>query len=476
MKKRLIGGFLAVLMLVLTACSPVTVEEPAPTYRDADGFQRFLEEIQPSTQSWTEQEKEQFMSWLQPEQISQNFTEAEIADFLVRETEVPDTVTVQQAAEDVRAAFELLSGCHGGYFYFGGDEVFHPIRDGILEKLETMGTEISTRDLWQLLWDALSPVVVDQHFFIATDDPDTYVNDRPYTQYTWYVPNLYFDDPSGVNSKYVKHTIGPDGAITYCLATVGFEEEVLPDTMEIEGVERNLTWVKMNPNWTDISGDASIYSRDVVGARKIPVLINYSLSGNPVKLEEFVASAAEWRKEPLFIIDLRGNGGGNDNYSSRWMAGFIGTPVSYKYMWAQKCSSVLLGAWEMIGFYDEGIKDNLNGWRGLPSSEAGAWETENTIFVMVDQFTGSAAESFIAELTLGKRVVLVGSNTRGGLNFGNVIALYLPNSEIQIRLGSSISFRDSLENDEGVGYYPDLWVTPGESLLSILRLCKYYGL
>jgi len=33
-----------------------------------------------------------------------------------------------------------------------------------------------------------------------------------------------------------------------------------------------------------------------------------------------------------------------------------------------------------------------------------------------------------------------------------------------------------MENRDGVGYLPDLWVNPVEAPVAVARLCGYYGL
>ncbi len=79
-------------------------------------------------------------------------------------------------------------------------------------------------------------------------------------------------------------------------------------------------------------------------------------------------------------------------------------------------------------------------------------------------------------LAMGKRVVLVGTNTMGCLNFGDINKLYLPNSGIMLRFGAGCTATQSLEKTDGIGYSPDLWVEPGDGLNAIVRLCHYYGL
>ena len=287
--KRFFLGIISLILMTLTACGAEISASDSGKYADTEGLERFLEEIQPEEEPWTEEEIAEYESYLQPDTFKQIFNREQVESFWTQK-EVQETVTAKQAAEDVNLAFQLLEYAYGGYNYFGGDEVFIPIRDAILIELDSMD-EIRTEDLWKLLWDALSPVVVDNHFYITMDSAESYVSEREYLQHTYFVRDLYFDDPTGVDSQYVKHTIGPDGAITYCLATVCQDAENLPDSMIIEGVEQNLEWSVAEPAMFSSREKATVFSETKVGGKQLPVLENRTLTGEEEELKEFAATA-----------------------------------------------------------------------------------------------------------------------------------------------------------------------------------------
>ena len=56
----------------------------------------------------------------------------------------------------------------------------------------------------------LSPVVRDGHFAVGRRHLI-----EPYELNTYYVPGVYIDHPRRTERRYIKPTIGPDGAITY---------------------------------------------------------------------------------------------------------------------------------------------------------------------------------------------------------------------------------------------------------------------
>ncbi len=465
--KRLFLGLLSFFLLTFAACGSNKTGLPPYGQGNKEEFEQFLTEIQTQEEPWTEEELQTFESYLQPKGFEHIFSEEEIQE-LVKRKRNPETVTPQQAAEDITLAFELLSYGYGGYQYFGGDEVFLPIRDSITARLESM-SKIKTDDLWKLLWESLSPIITDEHFYITTNQSDTFIKEREYSQSTYFVRDLYFDDTTGVDSQYVKRTVGPDGALTYCLAAVCQSPENLPATMTIEGSEHNLSWQSAQPISHSIFKDLKIFSETSVADEQLPVLQNYNLSGSDKKLKKFATTGTSYKKKPLFVLDLRGHGGGNAAYARTWLYNFCGKSVSEKKLWAMKMSTVYTTKYGGL------VNSQGGGWRSGHSGGT-PWETDNLIFVLIDDNTASAGEIFANMLAMGKRVVLVGTNTMGCLNFGDINELYLPNSGIMLRFGAGCTFTQSLEKADGIGYSPDLWVEPEDSLDAVARLCNYYGL
>lgn len=465
--KRLFWGVLCSVLLALAACGGKETELPPYASGDKKEFEQFLAEIQPREEPWTEEELQTYESYLQPKEFEHVFGEEEIKD-LMKKNVSPKSVTGRQAAEDVTLAFELLAYAYGGYYYFGGDEVFLPIRDRILAELESM-EKIQTADLQRLLWESLSPIIRDRHFEIISDKSKSYENESEYMQATYFVRDLYFNDPSGADPQYVKRTIGPDGALTYCLAAVCLDSENLPSVMTIEGVTHTLYWQKAEPTLLSASKEAKVFSEGTVAKGQIPVLYHYSFDGEKERMEEFVATGTSYKEYPLFVLDLRGNLGGFDSYAHAWLKNFCGQNITEKELWSTKVTTFYTAS--RGGF----VNSDGGGWRSS-RSDGTLWETDNLVFVLIDGHTASSGESFTNMLTLGKQVVLVGTNTMGSLNFGNAEYLYLPNSGIGLRFGANCCFYQSLEQTDGIGYSPDLWVEPAECLDAVARLCHYYGL
>ena len=466
--RRLFFGLLSSVLLTFAAFGTKGTEHLSPAQGNREEFEHFLTEIQPQEEPWTEEELKIYESYLQPKEFEHIFSKEEIQN-LVKQNNTPLTITTAQAADDVTLAFQLLSYAYSGYHYFGGDEVFFPIRNSILAELDTK-EKIKTNDLWRLLWESLSPIIVDRHFYITTNQSHTFKNKREYSQSTYFVRDLYFDDPTGIDPQYVKRTIGPDGALTYCLAAVCENPATLPTTMTIEDTEHTLSWYLARPLSHSSFKTERVFKETTVADDRLPVLQNYALYGSDNKIKKFLATGTSYKEHPLFVLDLRGNVGGNDSYARSWLKNFCGRNVDEKRLLSTKLSNYHFAA------NGENGHSSVGQWRTSGWSDGTLWETDNLVFVLIDDNTCSSGESFSNMLTMGKRVVLVGTNTMGCLNFGNVNQLYLPNSGIKLRFGTNFSFYQSLEQTDGIGYSPDLWVEPNDSLDAVVRLCNYYGL
>lgn len=465
--KRLFLGFLSFLLLTFAACGSEETALPPYGQGNKAEFKQFLTEIEPQEDPWTEEELQTYDSYLQPETFEHTFSEEEMQELLKKKNS-PKTVTASQATEDVTLAFDLLAYGYGGYHYFGGDEVFLPIRDSLLAELETK-QKIKTDDLWELLWESLSPVLIDRHFHITTKQSRNAIYKREYAQSTYFVRDLHFNDPTGVDSRYVKRTIGPDGALTYCLAAVCLNPDSLPAAMTIEGVEHTLSWQLARPITHSDFTLAKVFSETTVADGQLPVLRLFSFDGSEEKMERFEATGTSYKEKPVFVLDLRGNPGGNDGYAHTWMKNFCEKNITEKELWSKKVTTCYTSKYG--GF----VNSQGGVWR-TSRSDGTLWKTDNLVFVLIDDNTSSSGESFTNMLTLGKRVILVGTNTNGCLNFGNATELYLPNTGIELRFGANCCFYQSLEHTDGIGYSPDLWVEPEDCLDAVIRLCNYYGL
>jgi len=82
---------------------------------------------------------------------------------------------------------------------------------------------------------------------------------------------------------------------------------------------------------------------------------------------------------------------------------------------------------------------------------------------------------FVGYLRQLRNVLVVGTNTSGTFLTSNIGMTILPHSGVGIMFGTHLNLRPDLSQFEGVGFMPDLWVPPGESLERVLRFVERYG-
>ena len=375
-------------------------------------------------------------------------------------------LTAQEAREDAEARFQLLRDFYGGYGYFGGDEAFQPALAQVLSEFSGK-SNVSAKTLRQSLEGALEPLIRDGHFAI-----DGHYLNSLNRQDMYYVPDLYLEeeDVEGLDPAYVKRTVGPDGALTWCFAALSSRESELPETL---GEYTGLDWRPAEPA-PDI-GTVVCERRETDG---LTVLVNQVLSDAGAEdwyarmdeLNGFADSGESYRDLPVFVIDLRGNIGGQPAFARRWFEGYTGTVPSPRQSTLIRWSP-LNGFLETMGYQVPDAPGET-----VCQETEGVWvENESLIFCLTDQATVSAGEWFVRDLSSMEHVVFVGSNTGGASLMTNNQTYYLPNSGLAIQFGTGLTLF-SEENADGYGFAPDLWVPPEDALDAVIRLCEHYGL
>ena len=335
LKRRLLSLLLA--LALLAGCAPAadtpspaplptattTLEptpEPTPAPEPVD-FREFLDGVNAARKAVaTQEEPLELPAEYTPDFHEQNntFTEAEM-ELLTTKHDPEDDLTKDDLLADADTLFLLLQTTYGAYYYFGGDEVFLPIRDAVKEELAAL-EEPTTANLAQTLYRHLSPVLADGHFQVGA---------RPmrqaHSRYMYYVPELYLDSAEGAeNPDYIKPTIGPDGRICWWYAALSHDGSDLPDTLD----GHPLKWQKAL--YTKNSGDAPAFSESEWEG--VPVLTSRRMNdggilggtARPVDqqaLQRLSDCGKEYADSPLLIFDARGNSGGRDEYINNWFRG-----------------------------------------------------------------------------------------------------------------------------------------------------------
>lgn len=366
-----------------------------------------------------------------------------------------NVLSAQEAREDIDAAFDLLHDLYGGYHYFGGDEVFVPLRETLLSQLHD-GERYTARELKALLQEVLSPVLQDGHFAIGGT---LLLEER---QRMFFVPEVYFDETDGLDPAYVKPTIDPEGKLTYCFAALSKDGKDLPTAV---GTYDPLEWIPAEEG--QIGAEPVAYQkseRDGLTFLTCQSMDTYFQE----PLSTFAQSGAEYQTLDSFVIDLRGNQGGSPYYWREWLTGFLGQKPQGRETIAIRWPDTS-GFYGYLGY----TTPKTPGCYTINSSD-GLWNENNkTIFCLIDGQTASAAEWFVEYLhTLG-HVVFVGSNTRGMMLLGGNFTYYLPNSGLDMFFGTGLHLYQGGDNLDGVGQQPDLWVNPKDAADAVLNMWKY---
>lgn len=470
MKKRIIPMLLCLLLLAgcTPAVPPVLTPLPTPSVTPSvsaapeinfadflrqinDGRRAVIQEAVPiDITAWTDEFSEQ----------NSTYTEADMERLTAPHDSPSGGLTREELLEDVDAFFLLLKTTYGAYEYFGGDEVFLPLRDEVRAEVEEMAG-LYVWKLEKVLSAHLAPVLTDGHFAIG----DTRMRTE-HARYMYYVPDLYFTDTTGLNMDCVKPTIGPDGAVTYCFAAMSHDGKDLPTSLG----GNDLSWRQADR--TPYDGVNAFEEKELGGT---PVLVSRKMSASVYypeqaeQLERFAACGDEYTGK-TFIFDVRSNGGGSDIWVMDWFEGWAGQPARPRRSFAHRFSQ--LGC-RMI---PDGYKSEYMGnWSGF-ASEGGWTRNSGTVFALTDKGTASSGETAVEFLRSADNVVFVGGPTMGCSLVPNNLHFYLPNSGLELYFGTGLSFKETDENRDGIGYLPDLWVNPPDAQDAVLRLIDYYGL
>lgn len=472
--KRVLAALLAVALCGLTACQTEEPVPPNPTVQtsvfpsplpspdrevETVSLDDFLEEVNQRRRAVAEGEPLNLSAYMtdHPEQ-AQTYTDEELA-LLTTNRGAGEDLTKEQLLADVDSCLTLLQTTYGAYDYFGGDEVFMPLMAEVKGELEALETPTAA-DLENALANALAQVVRDGHFQVGKhalrDD---------FSQEMYYVPDLYFDDPAGRTADYVKPTIGPDGRICYWYAALSHDGSDLPAALDGE----TLSWTRAGTIRTD---GRAFREEEVKG---VPVLVSRAMwaataSPQEEQLERLAACGGDYADAPLLVFDVRGNGGGSDEHIMNWFEGWTGQNDPRRITFAHRLSQLARYAMPRYADYGES-----GCW--VIRMKTGSWiEREGLTFVLTDKGVASSGETAVEFFRTVGNTLFVGGPTMGCALVPNNAAFYLPNSGLGLYFGTGLGVTEDVENRDGVGYLPDLWVEPLDARKAVFQLMEYYGL
>ncbi|MCL2558189.1 MAG: hypothetical protein FWE09_06890, partial [Treponema sp.] len=275
------------------------------------------------------------------------------------------TIARAEAASDINHFFDILRYGYAGYGYFGGDAVFHPLREAMHKRLAEMEDTITVDALLEILAHPLREIIFDNHFgihaFSFNAPPQSaFLNDDFIVRAAedGYEMTIYgalhkiieityaTGEPADEPADCIVPTITKDGEIAYAFGllsrTASYWRELssVSITVLLENratgatISHDLALNKVNTPWRydprPVEERPLIEERNVRG---IAVLENRSMSGVWADAREmyeehrnFFRVGENARGKPALIIDMRWNYGGLSLLGLEWVRGFSGRP------------------------------------------------------------------------------------------------------------------------------------------------------
>ncbi len=416
-------------------------------------------------------------------------------------------LTFKQASADTDLLFRVLQHCYGPYGYFGGDAKFGKAKVAILADLKKEGT-VSTEEFKNLLIEHLS-FIQDTHFSI---------DNRNFIDHTYYLHSeettfekdengffkvqdgkkLYVDTVDGKDPAAVmKLSISPEGKLVYYaggmypVSRFRDRDPAIPIVYRSSKVSDTLTL-----QWSNDSSltDDPAYRKQVISG--IPVISYrrcYDKSAEDTTCEDFAAGGTALKDQKAFVLDIRGNIGGDDSYFLQWRQNYTGNrdlqwsatgsdqielqSRAGMYILAkalQNQSKVSDAGKQMVESSMKSYQNGKNSWQLTSYSPLEQSENQNVIFVLVDTGDASSGEDIISELKTMKNVVIVGTNTAGCMLSNAEVQVVLPSSKLMVRCGNWLSLYNPEVFTEGTGFLPDIWNVGDDALPRLIAMIKYY--
>jgi C-terminal processing protease CtpA/Prc len=403
--------------------------------------------------------------------------------------------SAEQAAQDVERLFYLFSHGYGGYAFFNQEGEFARAKARILEEITSRRTW-STQDLSQLLYERLG-FITDFHLKIG---------DHPYAGHVdfWYDTDLeltpgkdgYEFEVEGeryevvsVNRQdpesFVFPSLNEQGEPIYRLGTLSKTEPVPLVLVTARDAEpRQFEIALQRSDFNYLSDD--VFREDNLGG--IPVLRVRSFGDvHQDELRRFVETARAHKDEPVIVVDVRGNGGGNEKWPVQWIQGLTGRRAESVFIVSELHSkTTMAGRANLFAHYDDLYPDvdtfrqdlestthaaqayedgtRQPGWTGPRYPQIPLIPNDTTVIIVMNDLVASAGEGLIMRASQMESVVLVGENSMGALTFGNISTHQLPHSRLKVTLPINFNLYLDRESREGKGISPDLWVPAADAV------------
>ena len=404
-------------------------------------------------------------------------------------------ISAAQAADDVERLFHLFSHGYAGYAFFNQDGAFERAKAAILDEIAVQ-SRWSSQDLSRLFYEQLG--------FVR--DCHTKIGEYRYSKHDdfWYDTELELTlGQAGYQfvSDDIRHTVlsvnGQDphayafpslnaqGDPIYRLGVLSAEEPEVLQLVVADGEQERCLDVALQRS--DFGYYAKKYFReDTLGG--VPVIRVRSFSDHHADaLEPFVATGSAYKGEPVIVLDVRGNGGGNEDWPIRWIRGLTGKRAEAVFITAELNSKTstagrantfayMLDLYPDTASYQQGAERFARlaasyedetvqaSWLGPRYPQLPLIPNDTTLIIVTNSLVASSGEGMVMRASQAENVLLVGENTMGCLTLGNAGIFQLPNSRLKVHLPTNFGVYTDLEFREGKGLAPDLWVPAADAV------------
>jgi len=491
-------------ILVFTSCASDTTSEPSEALQQSMtlqdlldmAYERRLGIYPPDTERLTQ------LTYGRPPNT------IDVAMSFYQQPRTTRRLSADDVIRDIQLFFDILREVYGAYTYFGGDEVFLPIFDTILE-------ELATRDYWYpdtflpVVYNGLAPYITDNHLRIGHHFHREYSFVSSYSVFA--SPSLFDRTDNGFRDKsnglYVREIVGHDiddvlrltinqyGEFLYTPVIVDHNNHEECNCLVIVYENGEIATLQFNAASNESRPAHREPSLEIIDGFPV-VTINqmYFEHFTPESIERantFMSFVDKLQDEPALIIDLRGNGGGNGHLAPRWLYNLVGEFVLSNSVGLVAESYDFYSAWRVPNpenpFYQPACEVTMQRV-SLPFGDNHVLRVhrepdivrqmvsnDQLIIFLTSRHTASAAEDFIDMAFNMENTLVIGQNTTGAL-LTNLCFPWrvLPYTGTTFSLGSIVTIHADAHNfREGVGFAPDIWVPHNEdALLAALALLR----
>ncbi|UCZ53926.1 hypothetical protein LGQ02_03845 [Bacillus shivajii] len=402
-------------------------------------------------------------------------------------------ITKEEMIEDVETMHRVLKYMYALYEANGGDTTFKNARDDLIDTIHERFDSDDT-----IHAGALSQLLIEHYSFIR--DTHFYIDGQLVTSVNY---NLFISEQTSFNKtsngyffsttdgaklvsineeenleQFLKPSIDENGELVYTPSL--FTEQNEPPTFQFitdmhgEKTEKDVTLNQVSSQ--RLMDDSKIIIDEEIPQLSLRTFMFYDHS--PVSANIFIDSADKLQDEAVWILDIRSNEGGYSHYINEWHRELFGYLPGFGDYILTLYSNTGYHIYEDTEQYYESrgvVADPLSDFTGFSSilfpldephwgrefyAEKNIKNEDSIIFVLIDEYTASAAEHMVQVMKQVENTILVGTPTMGALNSGGALFWELPNSNIVMDVPSTFNYHPEHMKKEGIGLEPDLWINP----------------